>query len=259
MTAPFARRSPGSPVVHHAGEVNAWNEVALAYRRNALSNNPDLGELLPPGVILIRNDTGSAVNEYRALALGAALFAASELGFETPAFTGLAPAPETNPAHRSRVAITLEPIANGAIGRAMIAGQIAAPVDVIQIAHTRARVLPDGTLQSGYVGPVRILAASAASTTARCRLSIDHHDGGHLWAKVPEAGIGSGTFAAPSTTSCVLAWPDPSTGAITDVPGDRTHRTVNVIHYGDEIEPATGKYVQCRIIAGRIVPDVEYC
>ncbi len=220
------------------------------------------GSRLPWGMVYVRNNSGEDRDLWEVLAFSGPDFTdGSTPGFQqVPAFVGMTPDPENNPAHRSRVCILAEPIASGATGRAYIAGQIAMQLDVLNAAHTRARVLNDCTLQSGYFGPVRILACESSpadATKTWCRVDIDSHDGGHCFAKVPSGGITAGTWASPSTTTCILAWPDPTTGAATDVPSGK-NRDIKVMHYGAKIE-SSSVYVQCRIVGGRIIPDVEYC
>ncbi len=175
---------------------------------------------------------------------------------KTFAFEGVTPAPETNAAHRSRVAILLKPLAVNAIGPALVHGRMVMPIDVIDTAHTRARVLANHKLQSGYFGPVRILAATATGDAKQCICYVDSFDGGHCWVRVPSGGIAAGTFTAPTTTSCVLAWPGTTSG-LTNVTG--ANANVNVVNYGPKIEFTTGKFVRCTITAGRLIPDVEYC
>lgn len=265
MAEPFARRKSGDPVLHSAAETNAFIDAALAHRDRERSIRTPPGSRLPWGMVYVRNNSGADRDVWDVLAFSGPEFAdGTAPGFQqVPAFVGVTPDPENNPAHRSRVCILAEPIAAGATGRAYIAGQIAMPLDVIDAAHTRARVLDDCTLQSGYFGPVRILACESSPADPEktwCRVDIDSHDGGHCFVRVPASGIAGGAWTLPMATTCVLAWPHAITSAATDVPAGKK-REVKVFHYGPEIEPIDGgsKYVQCRLVSGRIVPDVEYC
>jgi hypothetical protein len=254
---PFERRKPGGPIKHSATETNAFIDAALAHRSSQRSiTTPDPAGL-PWGMVFVRNDSGAARVQFDALALSGPLFGNDAAGFkQTPAFKGVTPDPENNASHRSRIAILEAPLPAGAVGRAFIGGQMWMTLQLLDASHTRARVLNNCKLQSGYFGPVRILGANAAGDAALCRVDIDSHDGGHCFAKVPAGGISAGTWSSPSTTECVLAWPS-SSGAATDVPG--TNNKIKVKHYGAAIAFATGKYVQCRIVGGHITPDVDYC
>jgi hypothetical protein len=256
---PFERRKPGDHVVHSATEINAWNDAALAHRDTQRSIATIEGSNLPFGVVLVRNDSGQDRERFEVLALDAPLFADNSTGFkQVPAFKGVKPDPENKASHRSRVAILAAPLAKDAIGRAYIRGRMWMTMQVLDVAHTRARVLDNHKLQSGYFGPVRILGCNTASDEALCLVDIDWHDGGHCWVRVPTGGIPAGTFAAPSITTCVLAWPHPTTRAITDVPSSKP-RNVKVVHHGPAISAGANKAIQCRINSGLLVPDVEYC
>ncbi len=91
------------------------------------------------GVVLVENTSGAARDQFDVLAFGQAVLDKDAEAFtKTFAFAGVTPAPETNAAHRSRVAILLQPLAANAIGRALIHGRIVMPIDVIDTAHTRA-------------------------------------------------------------------------------------------------------------------------
>jgi hypothetical protein len=256
---PFERRKPGDPIKHSATETNAFIDAALAHRNEARTVTSPAPTSLPWGMVFVRNDSGADRLQFEVLALDAPLFANDTAGFkQSPAFKGLKPDPENKAAHRSRVAILEGPLAKDAIGRAFIGGQMWMTLQVLDVAHTRARVLDNHKLQSGYFGPVRILGANTTGDNALCRVDIDSWDGGHCWVRVPAGGISGGTFASPSITTCVLAWPHPTSRAITDVASDKP-RQVKVVHHGPPIGSGTNKAIQCRINAGLIVPDVEYC
>ncbi|TWU17983.1 hypothetical protein [Allorhodopirellula heiligendammensis] len=172
-------------------------------------------------------------------------------------FDGVLPDPEYKPAHRSRIAVLADQIPAGEIGPAWIGGQLTMPIDVIDVEHTRARVLDNGKLQSGYFGPVRILGKPDGSTgggaDAPCRVLIDGYDGGHC---LVSGDIAAGTWSGPVASTCIIAWASPASGQATPVPSPYD-REVRVFHYGPAI---TGvDYVQCRLFNGRIVPDVSYC
>jgi len=232
--------------------------AGAAWLNGLLSVNSRIAKR-PEGIVQVRNDTNAALPPYRALALGAALLGANVDAYqETFAFTGISPDPENQPTHRSRVAILLAPAAVGDVAPAIIRGQIVLPIRVYDVAHNRARVIAGGHLQSCTFGPIRILAAPETGENKLCLCDVDGFDGGHTLIRVPSGGMTAGTYAAPQNTLCRIAWPHATTGAATDHPSETDHR-VNVFNYGPEIAHSEGKYIHARIMAGRIIPDVEYC
>lgn len=255
---PFEARKAGDPAVLSATEINAWNAAALEHRGNSQSQTAPRGRQLPAGVVFVKNTTGGARKRFDVLALKQAVLDSAKPDYKrSPAFDGVQPDPENTPEHRSRVAILLEPAADGKFGRAAIFGQFAMPIEVLDTGHTRARVLDDHTLQSGFFGPVRILAAPETGTKQLCRVMVDGFDGGHCLAKVPSGGITGGTYASASHTTCTLAYPDPASGAAVDVDDTKPHE-IRVTNWGPAIDSSTD-YVQCRVFCGFITPDVAYC
>jgi len=252
----FQRVKAGDDVEFRANEWNAMLGAGEAFTLDALSFTTQTLKRVD-GVIMVKNTTGAARKQFDVVALGSTLLLDTAPAYvKSLAFAGVQPDPENNAAHRSRVAILLKPLAVDAIGPAIIRGQYVLPVQVIDIAHTRARVVTNNKLQSGYFGPVRILGARSTGDAKLCLCDVDGFDGGHCLAKVPGGGIATGTYAAPSTTTCTLAYMHPTTGAATDVTVSPSQ--IRVMHHGGAIA-ASVTYVQCRIICGRIEPDVAYC
>lgn len=241
-----------------ANEWNAMLGAGSAWLNGLLNVNAKIAKRRD-GIIQIKNGTEDALPPFRALVMEEPLLGEDVEAFtEDFAFNGITPDPENEPTHRSRVAILLAPAAAGDIVPALIRGQITLPIHVYDITHTRARIIHDGSLQSCTFGPVRILGVHSTGSNTLCLCDVDGFDGGHTLVKVPSGGITAGSYAEPETTLCRLAWPDGDTGAATDHPSESDHR-VNVFNYGPEITFAAGKYIHARIMAGRIIPDVEYC
>jgi len=254
----FQKVSPGQEIVFRANEWNAMLGAGAAWLNGLLTVNAKVGRRRE-GIIQVKNGTANAIPPYRALALDEPLLGQDVDAFQDEfAFNGVTPDPENEPTHRSRVAILLAPAAAGDIVPALIRGQIVLPIRVYDVAHNRARVIADGTLQSCTFGPIRILGVQETGENKLCLCDVDGFDGGHTLIKVPSGGITGGTYAAPEETLCRIAWPHADTGAATDHPSETDHR-VNVFNYGPEIAHSEGKYIHARIMAGRIIPDVEYC
>ena len=252
----FHRVKAGDDVEFRVNEWNAMLGAGEAFAADALSFTT-LTKKRTDGIVFVKNTSGAVRKQFDVLSMGSTVLIDTAPAYaKSLVFNGVQPDPENTPAHRSRVAILLQPLAVNAIGSAIIRGQFVVPIQVIDIAHTRARVLSNNKLQSGYFGPVRILGARSTGDDKLCLCDVDGFDGGHCLAKVPSGGITAGTWSSPSTTECTIAWSRPTTGAALDVPSPTNK--IKVMHYGGAIA-ASVLYVQCRIICGRIVPDVAYC
>lgn len=251
---PFETVKAGEQYTPSATEHNAFIAAALAHRENERSIIVPGGKL-DPSAVWIKNTESSDQDALTVMALDNPVSDKwPESLRDRIAFNGTQPVPEVKPHHRYRVAVLADKIASGEIGVGFIAGQITMPVDVVDVLHTRARVLNNGKLQSGYFGPFRILAAKEVGEAKLCRVLIDGYDGGHC---IVEGSIAEGTYAAPSVNeSMPLGYLDPTTGAAAMLASPYNANPVTVYHYGPAIAAAK---IQCRLICGRIVPDVAYC
>lgn len=141
-------RLPGLPA-------QPWNAILSRLR-------PDLGGdaadgFAPTGTeVLVANSTGAARDVYSVLALGPlnTNYAADPDGWKArDVFDGTTPDPS------AAVAVLLEGLAAGAVGRARLAGRVACRVNLTHTAHRHARPgTSTAALQSGPGGPARIIA-----------------------------------------------------------------------------------------------------
>lgn len=107
--------------------------------------------------ILIRNDSSSAVGRYGVLGLNGPLIRRmdNERAFlERVVMKGVEPTTD----HIGRFAVTLEPIAAGRIGRAVIDGIVLCQVDIAEEGVTTADVIPfTDRLQTNLLGTAQLL------------------------------------------------------------------------------------------------------
>jgi len=159
--------NPGDPLKLPATEWNTMLDVAGDYRLGRLGGGGSAGVPGYGSVILpVKNNTGSALARYHALALGDPLFthATSAQAFLNQlAFNG-----ETMAAsYFGKFAVATEAIANGKIGRAVLQGITVAQITVTHADNDRVDIDPAGGSQlvSAFYGAGEILYKEAGTGT----------------------------------------------------------------------------------------------
>ena len=157
-------------------------------------------------VVLVRNDSGAAVDRFGVLGLGSPIFLpdGNEQAFKNyAAFAGVTPDVDD---HWNRYVITQQPIAAGAIGRAMAAGVTAVKLDVLSD-DIMIAMLVDGEKTKLATGP------GGAQVLWRGEPAGGY--GNEAWAKVligAPPGVFFGRVAKPENrTMDDCAWIRPGT------------------------------------------------
>lgn len=173
---------PSSPVIVPTAETfHRMRRAAddAQNNRGSLEFEPG-GEGPPAGMLYIENNHGSAVDRFAPLGISGVLITQSDNAdefYNQPTLTGRTPMDEDH----DGFAITQEPIADGAIGLAMVAGITPVRLYVVDTADTHAHLetYNDGQLTTGG-GSARILWKSGGT-------------GANIWGLVqfPAAGAGS--------------------------------------------------------------------
>ena len=153
---------PGEPLVVRAPAWNAFVDAAMDLRRR---RHDQQGRPLPTAeTVLVRNDRSGAVPRGHGVYLGEPIIdpADNELEFWSRLAFRILPQSEHTSygyrdRYRGRVAVLLEPLAAGQIGRAVIDGLAHAWVYVTDAAHGHATIGPDYGLYSTFGGPVQVL------------------------------------------------------------------------------------------------------
>jgi hypothetical protein len=188
MPDPLARVTPGSPLKISA---TAWN-LFTAAARDWQQGRPDQPAVVkrPSGYVeaIALNDTGADLDAFKPAKVTAAggydLTDYQSAGHwsRRPLLTIGTPGAATD-----IVAVTLEAIPDGKIGRVAVAGWCACDVDVTSSAHKYAR--PGTTtdaLASAASGPIRILnTGSGTAVRTACYLFFGQHDGLDTPARTP--------------------------------------------------------------------------
>jgi len=141
----FRKVRTGEPLRIPARAYNAFLDAAIANRaREREVGRQPARESLDRGVALVRNESGGAVDRFGVLGVSGPLIDPedNERAFaERVALRGVAPSAAS---HRGRFVLTLEPIAESAIGRALAVGVCPAMVVAPAGASPRYADIDDG-------------------------------------------------------------------------------------------------------------------
>ena len=161
----FRHVKPGDAMRIPAATFNTMVDAArdfASHHRMGIAPEPEGGEA--DGVILLKNTSDHDLTRYEALALDAPIIdpADNESAFQSRiAMTGVDPDAD----HRGRFAVAIEPIAQGKIGLARIAGPMIAKVDIQTAGESYADIVAGHyNLVSGVGGSARILWAPDSDT-----------------------------------------------------------------------------------------------
>jgi hypothetical protein len=167
----FERYSPGDPPTFPAATVNGWQDAARDFyaRKGGRTASPSLTEVFDPAnLVLVRNDTGAARVPFSVLKPSGVLVDPATYPHDVrrrPAFSGVAPAAATDP-----FLVTIDPLADGQIGRAAAAGVVVCQVNVTDATHGYAQPAagdPTG-LASASGGPAQILYKPTGTGVKTC-------------------------------------------------------------------------------------------
>ena len=119
---PFKKVQPGQRLEISAAAYNAFIDAARAVRQHKVGGAEASPFLRQTGIVLVKNATGAAQDLFAVLGLDGPVISptANESEFvRQVALNGVVPADAT---HRGRFCVLAEPLADGAIGRAVVAG-----------------------------------------------------------------------------------------------------------------------------------------
>ena len=185
----------------------AWNglmDMLKWWRRASTTGGGGLAPLgFDAGMILIRNNTGAALDEYTVVGLGEPLITPEDNERQFVSRVALGGEVPDGDEHVGKFAVAQEPIPDGKIGRALVSGVTPVILNHIHFSHKCADIQDGGTgLDSCQLGGARILWSSGAggSASSSGSSSSSGGDGGELayvvlgdnlgefglWAKITE-------------------------------------------------------------------------
>jgi hypothetical protein len=162
MPGNFQSASPGVPFRPTASQINAWNAAAQAQAGPDAGGGGGLAGVIPATTLIyIKNASGADVGRFCPLGVDAPLFDSSSDDFKnrlmlscvTPELAG-----SSTHGHTGRFVVTAQPIKNGKIGLAFIAGAFPAQVEIVTAGDGFADVKAShAELKSGSSGAAQIL------------------------------------------------------------------------------------------------------
>ena len=159
---------PGRPLNIPADNYNAWNRAAKALGVTGLPNTGGGNLDQQRDVVFIKNTIGRAVIRFDALGIdGWLIDPSTNIGAfdRNPILVGVMPA---IPDHVGKFAICLEPIADGGVGRAVVAGIVLANVKITSLDDVAVEIQDGDTeLISGGSGSAQILDLSGMTGTGQ--------------------------------------------------------------------------------------------
>lgn len=197
----FKRARPGEKMIVSATAWNACLDAAEAHRRGQPANGGGPVQFRQADIVLVKNSSGTNVDRFGVLGIDGVIITptASEIEFQQQVtIRGITPDAAV---HAGKFVICLDPIANGQIGRAWIAGVCQVRVRIVDTTHRFCDVknADPFQLQSSSIGTARILYKESAGDgegpppTIWCIvrigddsgpvLRIGKYGGGSIWAK----------------------------------------------------------------------------
>jgi len=208
----LAKVQRGDPLIIKASTFNAFIDAAIAHRRGRLGAGRTTGRHAGQNVVVpIKNNSGADRSRYDVLGIDGPLFDPAtypDSYKQQVALKGIAPALGT---HEGSFAILLEPVADGGIGQAAIAGLTIVKVNVPDSAAEAFDFAEIGDSQTGYL---------VKSATGTARVVTIEPGMGTKWAVVGFGSAGPSKLLSANHTDTNAAAPAVAKGSIIVGSGD---------------------------------------
>lgn len=180
-----------------AADHNAIAASADMYRKGP-DLSPDRQWPVSQTIIAVKNNSGSALRRGDVVALDMTKLLTTV--HREHVWLGGKKLTAANVLRNAIIAVLIDPLADGSIGPAQIAGAGVAYVNVIATWHRRAYpVASADVLASGIFGPLEILSTPAGTGERLCYVSIGHASNRGMWASAQTGGISAGTWPGSGT------------------------------------------------------------
>jgi hypothetical protein len=210
MPSSLPAAQPGVVFRPTASQINAWNAAAQAQAGPDAGGGSGLSGILPATTLIyIKNASGADVGRFCPLGVDAPLFDSSSDDFKnrlmlscvTPELAG-----SSTHGHTGRFVVTSQPIKNGAIGLAFIAGAFPAQVEIVTAGDGFADVKAShAELKSGSSGAAQILWPVTGTGSKLCIVRMGGGGSGGGATPVTVA-YNSGSMGVNKTTNCAATY-----------------------------------------------------
>jgi hypothetical protein len=210
MPSSLPAAQPGVVFRPTASQINAWNAAAQAQAGPDAGGGGGLAGVIPATTLIyIKNASGADVGRFCPLGVDAPLFDSSSDDFKnrlmlscvTPELAG-----SSTHGHTGRFVVTSQPIKNGAIGLAFIAGAFPAQVEIVTAGDGFADVKASHVeLKSGSSGAAQILWPVTGTGSKLCVVRMGGGGSGGDIIRVSVAPDGGGV-AGDTTTACSFTY-----------------------------------------------------
>jgi len=155
----FRKVRSGEPLAIPANTFNAFIDAAVAHRQQQNVGGGRLPAYRQASIVLVRNDSGSDVGQFGVLGISGVVFdpaTALESFQGRVALAGVTPVAGT---HEGKFVIAAEPVKNGEIGTAYVAGVCQVQASVADANHRFAEIAGGDAakLASGVAGTAHII------------------------------------------------------------------------------------------------------
>jgi hypothetical protein len=162
---PFRKVATGQPLRVPAIAYNAMIDAALDFKnRRDNGRGQTINRFPEAGIILVKNGGETNLDRFEIMELSAPILDADDNINEFQASVKMSGGVPASAAPWNSVAILLQPIAAGSIGKAVISGVVVCQVNMVRSTDTYADITPgeSGYLTSSTCGPAEILWADTS-------------------------------------------------------------------------------------------------
>jgi hypothetical protein len=153
----IAKVSSGQPLKIPAAAFNAFVEAANAHQNSQHAQSSDARSTpVAVGMISVRNDTGAPRDRFTIVGIDSPVISPTDNPLSWQDHLVFLGASAQTEAHKNRYGILQEPLAAGAIGRALVSGVSIARIFVKDVVHDHARIAA-GTLETAQSGSAQII------------------------------------------------------------------------------------------------------
>jgi len=254
----FDHVHPGQPLGMAAGVYNAMVDAARAHRQAGMMvGGPAARTMADHDAIWVRNNTGSALAQFSAVAIGTPIIVPGDNESEfKQRVTFEAGTPAAG--DRGEIAVVIERIPAGKIGRAVKDGVVQCKVNVLNANDQYADLTPGQvylTSTRGY-GEVRMLWKASGTGQQWAVVQLGHRVGAVAWGKIVADGADPVLYQADGT-----AWTQsdgyPVYAAVNPCSADGLNPVTSVTLYVRLPDQADRETAAATVVAYLVAQDPE--